>query len=71
MTLDDVHQNLRQLGLLILDMESILEDGTDDTPLAFFEACEEAQHQVTQLMRAAFIAVQTTHQLGGTLSREQ
>jgi len=58
MTLEDVQQNLRQLGELIHDMESILEDGTDDAPLAFFEACEDAQHQVTQLMRAAFIAVQ-------------
>lgn len=58
MTLEDVQQNLRQLGELIHDMESILEDGTDDTPFAFFEACEDAQYQVTQLMRAAFIAVQ-------------
>jgi len=57
-TLDDVQQNLRQISELVQDMESTLVDGTDDTPLAFFEACEEIQHQVTQLMRAAFIAVQ-------------
>lgn len=71
MTIEDVHQNLRQLSELIQDMASIVDDGTADTPLAFFEACEEAQHQVTQLMRAAFIAVQATNQLGGTPLKEQ
>lgn len=38
-------------------METILDDGNEDTPLAFFEACEEAQHQVMQLMRSIFVAV--------------
>lgn len=59
MTLTDVQQRLRELGALIHEMESILEDGTEDAPLAFFEACEDVQHQVTQLMRGVFIAVQS------------
>ena len=57
MNLADVKQHLRQLGALVHDMESILDDGTEDAPLAFFEACEDVQHQITQLMRASFIAV--------------
>lgn len=59
MTLKGVQQQLRQLGELIREMETILDDGNEDTPLAFFEACEEAQHQVMQLMRATFVAVQS------------
>lgn len=58
MTLDDVQQHLGQINALVDDIKDILGDGTDDAPLAFFEACEEMQHQVTQLMRAAFVAVQ-------------
>ena len=57
MNLADVKQHLRQLGALVHDMESILDDGTEDAPLAFFEACEDVQHQITQLMRDSFIAV--------------
>lgn len=58
MTLTDVQKRLRELGALVQEMESILEDDTEDAPLAFFEACEDVQHQVTQLMHAVFIAVQ-------------
>ncbi|MAB98756.1 MAG: hypothetical protein CMK71_11930 [Pseudomonadaceae bacterium] len=58
MTLEGMQKQIRQLGELVIEMERILDDASDDTPLAFFEACEEAQHQVTQLMRSAFIAVQ-------------
>ncbi|CAH0169375.1 hypothetical protein I5R92_18220 [Pseudomonas carnis] len=46
------------MGDLIQDMANVLEDGTDDAPLAFFEACEDLQLQVTQLMHATFLAVQ-------------
>lgn len=70
MIIEEVQQKLRQLGELIQEMTSILDSGTADTPLAFFEACEEAQHQVTQLMRAAFIAVQATDQFGDTPFKE-
>lgn len=51
-------RRIRQLGVLIQEMENILDEGAEDAPLAFFEACEEAQLQVTQLMRSTFLAVQ-------------
>lgn len=62
MTLNEVRQRLRDLGALINEMENILDEGTDDAPLAFFEACEEVQGKVTQLMRATFIAAQSRHE---------
>ncbi|WP_456017431.1 hypothetical protein [Pseudomonas fluorescens] len=51
-------QQLQEMGQLVQDMTNMLDDGTDDAPLAFFEACEDLQLQVTQLMRATFLAVQ-------------
>lgn len=44
MPLEGVQEQIRQLCELVHEMESILEDDGDDTPRAFFEACEEAQH---------------------------
>ena len=60
MTIDSetVHEHLSRLSGLIDDMNTILSDGAEDAPLAFFEACEEAQFEVTKLMRSAFLAVQ-------------
>lgn len=55
---ENMQEHLRTLGALIDDMKVILAEGAEDAPLAFFEACEEAQYQVTQLMRSAFLAVQ-------------
>ncbi|KWV74961.1 hypothetical protein GIB64_11610 [Pseudomonas lactis] len=53
-----IKQQLQVMGDLIQDMANVLEDGADDAPLAFFEACEDLQLQVTQLMHATFLAVQ-------------
>lgn len=53
-----IKQQLQEMGELVQEMANLLEDGTDDVPLAFFEACEDLQLQVTQLMRATFLAVQ-------------
>lgn len=59
LTRERVQEQIRQLGELIHEMENILEGDSDDSPLAFFEACEDAQHHVTSLMRLAFLAVQS------------
>lgn len=53
-----IKQQLQEMGELVQEMANVLEDGSDDAPLAFFEACEDLQLQVTQLMRATFLAVQ-------------
>ena len=53
-----IKQQLQEMGELVQELATVLEDGTDDAPLAFFEACEDLQLQVTQLMRATFLAVQ-------------
>ncbi|UVJ41926.1 hypothetical protein NVV94_14570 [Pseudomonas sp. LS1212] len=59
MTLNELRQRLRDLGALVNEMEILLDDDTGEAPLAFFEACEEMQDQVTKLMHATFIAAQS------------
>lgn len=53
-----IKQQLQEMGELVQELANVLEGDTDDAPLAFFEACEDLQLQVTQLMRATFLAVQ-------------
>ncbi|WP_024677696.1 hypothetical protein [Pseudomonas syringae] len=53
-----IKQQLQEMSELIQDMANILDEGAEDSPLAFFEACEDLQLQVTHLMRATFLAVQ-------------
>lgn len=59
-----IKQQLQEMGELVQEMGNLLEDDADDAPLAFFEACEDVQLQVTQLMRATFLAVQQKPVLG-------
>lgn len=53
-----IKQQLQEMGELVQEMANLLDEGVDDAPLAFFEACEDLHLQVTQLMRATFLAVQ-------------
>ncbi|MBN4180726.1 hypothetical protein [Pseudomonas savastanoi] len=53
-----IKQQLQEMTELIQEMANLLDEGAEDSPLAFFEACEDLQLQVTQLMRATFLAVQ-------------
>jgi hypothetical protein len=54
----DIKQRLQALEELVREMANVLDEGPEDAPLAFFEACEDALLQITQLMRATFLAVQ-------------
>ena len=58
MNKENIKQRLQELSELVQEMGNILDEGEEDAPLGFFEACEEMQLQVTQLMRATFLAVQ-------------
>ncbi|AZF03596.1 MULTISPECIES: hypothetical protein [unclassified Pseudomonas] len=51
-------QQLQEMGELIQDIAYLLEDSTDNAPLAFLEVCANLQLQLSQLMRATFMAVQ-------------
>jgi len=59
-----IKQQLQEMGELVQEMGNLLEDDADDAPLAFFEACEDLQLQVTQLMHVTFLAVQHKPVLG-------
>ena len=56
MDVNQVKGSIRQIEDALSDMRTILTEGEEDAPLAFFEACQEIQYQISELMRAAFIA---------------
>lgn len=51
----NIRQRVRELAELIQEMGDIVDEDAPDSLWAFFEACEDAQYQVVQMMRAVFL----------------